>query len=196
MGVLPTVLANRIVSTSITNKTVMIIVTPTPKRAGCYNACLGDGRVLVIASRQPFFDAARRLAGLGYDPTSVLVMRHEGSDTDCLTGRIGAAAKLRVKEGKGRPRFVAWDPPRRVEALASVRAERAASVPIDHPNDPSAPPGAAVKAEQCKGRRAGAEHRRPPSTDGTERLSPLTIFAAVSSRSCPAASPQRGRPDE
>ena len=126
---------------------IIIIVTPTPKRAGCYDACLGDGRVLVIASRQPFFDAARRLLGLGYDPTTVLVMRHEGSDTDCLTGRIGAAAKLRVKEGKGRPRFVAWDPPRRVEALATAKAKRASRVASPHANEPNLRPGATVATE-------------------------------------------------
>jgi hypothetical protein len=56
-------------------KTVMIIVTPTAKRAGCYEARLDDGHVLVTGSKQPFVDAARRLIDLGHDPTTVLVMR-------------------------------------------------------------------------------------------------------------------------
>jgi len=99
-----------------------ITVTPTAKRSGRYNARLGDGRVLVTASKQPFVDAARRLLDLGHDPTTVLVMRHAGSDTDCLTAQIGVAAKLRVKEDRGRPRFVPWEPfPRRVKAMASEK---------------------------------------------------------------------------
>jgi hypothetical protein len=99
-------------------------VTPTSKR-GHYVARLEDGRVLGKPSKQPLLDAARELLGLGYEPTTVLVMRHAGSDTDSLTCQIGPAAKLRVKEDRGGPRFVAWEPiPRRVEALASERAER------------------------------------------------------------------------
>ena len=63
-------------ATSAANaKTVMIIVMPTAKRAGCYKARLDDRHVLATGSKQPFVDAARRLVGLGYDPTTVLVMR-------------------------------------------------------------------------------------------------------------------------
>jgi hypothetical protein len=49
---------------------MMIIVTPTARRPGRFDARLGDGRVLVIASKQPFVDAARRLIDFGYDPTT------------------------------------------------------------------------------------------------------------------------------
>jgi hypothetical protein len=124
---------------------MMIIVTPTAKRPGRYDARLGDGRVLVTASKQPFVDAARRLIGLGYEPTTVLVMRHAGSDTDCLTAQIGVAAKLRVKEDRGRPRFIPWEPfPRRVKATASEKTEAVTGAAPDHANEPSARPGAAV----------------------------------------------------
>ena len=126
---------------------MMIIVTPTSRRPGRYDARLDDGRVLVTASKQPFVDAARRLIDFGYDPTTVLVMRHAGSDTDALIGRIGAAAKLRVKEGRGRPRFVAFDPPRRVEALARAKAKRVTGVARDQANEPSTRPGAAAATQ-------------------------------------------------
>jgi hypothetical protein len=125
---------------------ILIIIEPVGYR-GRFSARLDDGSVLVTASRQPFVDAARRLVGLGYDPTTVLVMRHTGSDTDALTGRIGAAAKLRVKEGKGRPRFVAFDPPRRVEALASAKAKRVSGAARDQANEPSTRPGAAAATQ-------------------------------------------------
>jgi len=125
---------------------ILIIIEPVGYR-GRFSARLDDGSVLVTASKQPFVDAARRLVGLGYDPTTVLVMRHTGSDTDALTGRIGAAAKLRVKEGKGRPRFVAFDPPRRVEALASAKAKRVTGAARDQANEPSTRPGAAAATQ-------------------------------------------------
>ena len=134
-------------TSDIKTKTTVITVTPTVRRPGLYDACLDGGYVIVTASRQPFFDSARRLLDLGYDPTNVLVMRHAGSDTDAMTGQIGAAAKLRVKEGNGPPRFVAWDPPRRVEALARARAERASWVDSPHANEPSSRPGATVATE-------------------------------------------------
>jgi hypothetical protein len=128
-----------------TTKTLTMIVTPTAGRPGRYDARLSDGSVVGDPSKQPFVDMARRLFALGYDPTTVLVMRHAGSDIDALTGRIGAAAKLRVKEGKGRPRFVAWDPPRRVEALASARAERVTRVADPPTSEPHVRPGAEAR---------------------------------------------------
>jgi hypothetical protein len=114
-----------------------ITVTPTAKRSGRYDARLGDGRVLVTASKQPFVDAARRLIELGYEPTTVLVMRHAGSDNDCLTAQIGAAAD------RGRLQFVGWEPiTRRVEALASAKAKKAAGASSDRADEPSPRPGA------------------------------------------------------
>jgi hypothetical protein len=128
---------------------MMIIVTPTARRPGRYDARLGDGRVVVTASKQPFVDAARRLIDLGYEPTTVLVMRHAGSDTDCLTAQIGAAAKLRVKEpDRGRLQFVGWEPiTRRVEALASAKAKKAAGASPDRADEPSPRPGAAAATQ-------------------------------------------------
>ena len=133
------------VSTANTNM-VMIIVTPTAGRRGrraYFDASLSDGRVLVSASKQPFFDAARRLLDLGHDPAGVLAMRHAGSDTDCLTAQIGVAAKLRVKEDRNGPRLAPYEPiSRLVKAPASAKAKRASRVANARINEPSVQPGA------------------------------------------------------
>jgi len=125
-------------------ETVMITITPTagPRgRRGYFDASLSDGRVLVRASRQPFLDAARRLLDLGYDPAAVL-------SSGGLTAKIGVAAKLRVKEDRNGPRFVPYEPiSRRVDALASAKAKRAARVATAEANEPSLRPGAAAATE-------------------------------------------------
>jgi hypothetical protein len=139
------------VSASAKAETMMITVTPTAGsrgRRGYFDATMADGRALVRASRQPFLDAARRLIDLGYDTATVLVMRHGGSDADCLTAQIGTAAKLRAKEDRNGPRFVPYEPiSRRIEALASAKVKRAARVATAEANEPSLRPGAAVATE-------------------------------------------------
>jgi hypothetical protein len=52
--------------------------------------------------------AARQLLSEGEDPGTKMIMRHAGSDTDCLTSTIGKAAKLCVLEDKGPPRFARY----------------------------------------------------------------------------------------
>jgi hypothetical protein len=127
-------------------KTIMAMITVTPTagprgRRGYFDASLTDGSVVIRASRQPFLDAARQLLDLGYDPAGVL------SDGG-LTAQIGAAAKLRVKEDRNGPRFLAWEPiSRRVKALASAKAKRAARVTTAKANEPSLRPGAAAATE-------------------------------------------------
>jgi hypothetical protein len=75
-------------------------------------------------------------------------MRHHGSDTDCLTAPIGAAAKLRVKEDRRGPRFVSWEPiSRQVEALARAKAKRVPGIAPRDANEPSPRPGAAVATQ-------------------------------------------------
>src|SRR5450759_1501882 len=109
---------------------ILIVVEPVGHHCR-FSARLADGgRVIVRSSRQPFLDSARRLLDLGYDPTALLVLRHAGSETDCLTAKIGAAAKLTVKEDRGWPRFVPWDAlPRRVKVLARQTAGGAVGAP-------------------------------------------------------------------
>src|SRR5262245_28665189 len=65
-----------------------------------------NGELLVTSSRTPFTDAARVLVGRGCDTNSILILRHFGSDTNCLIAKIGIAAKLTVKEpDRGRAHF-------------------------------------------------------------------------------------------
>jgi hypothetical protein len=48
-------------------------------------------------------NGARELIALGFDPDTIVVMKRIGSDTECLRGRIGDAAKLRVEESAHGP---------------------------------------------------------------------------------------------
>ena len=60
---------------------------------------------LAERSRQPFLDAARKLLELGYDPKTILIMRHSKTGTESLRGPIGMAAKLTVAERPNGPKF-------------------------------------------------------------------------------------------
>jgi hypothetical protein len=67
-----------------------------------------DDRLIVRGTTQPLLDAARVFLAEGYDPAARLVMRHRGSTTDALSGRIGELAKLTVSErsdGKAPPKL-------------------------------------------------------------------------------------------
>jgi hypothetical protein len=89
-------------------KSVELVVSPV-ERPGHFRAQLGQREL--GTSRQPFLDSARVLLGEGYDPTTVLVMRHTGGQPESLRATIGAAAKLAVAEGeRDPPRFRAWKP--------------------------------------------------------------------------------------
>ena len=82
----------------------MLIIIVLPAGRGNFVAHL-DGRQLCNATRSPFLMAARQLLSEGIEPYTKIIMRHAGSDTDCLTSTIGKAAKLCVLEDKGPPRF-------------------------------------------------------------------------------------------
>jgi hypothetical protein len=106
----------------------MLTIIVSPTGGGNFVAHL-VGRQLCNATRSPFLTAARQLLCEGVDPDTKITMRHAGSDTDCLTSTIGVAAKLSVKEDRGRLQFVLWEPfPRRVKATTSEKAEGAPKV--------------------------------------------------------------------
>jgi len=90
---------------------ITIVVVPTARRNGRYEAHLEEekGRVL-CKSTKPFLDAARRLIALGFDPGITLVMRHAGSETECLRSTIGTAAALTVEDTAYGPRLRPWKP--------------------------------------------------------------------------------------
>jgi hypothetical protein len=110
-----------------------------------FDACLeGGDRVLVRRTHQPFLDACRVLVDDGVDPTTRIVMRHAGSHTDSLIAKVGAAAKLSVKEDDEPPRFRAWTPfpSRPVESSVRFEERAARGIADDDQNAPPTPPGA------------------------------------------------------
>jgi hypothetical protein len=82
-----------------------IIVTPTGRRSGHFDARLEGGCVIVKASRQPFLDAARALIGRGADPSIILEMWHDGAVQCALRAPLGVAAALDVRETPNGPAF-------------------------------------------------------------------------------------------
>jgi hypothetical protein len=108
-----------------------LVITPekrdpaNPPRHYRFEARLeGNARVLCV-SHQPFVDAARVLVDRGYDPTEILEMRHEGSETIALTEQLGVAAKLIVEESaNGGPRFAQHVPWSSDPALKQAAARR------------------------------------------------------------------------
>jgi hypothetical protein len=99
---------------------LILIVSPAfnaeGHRAASKQGLLFDGRlqdekrILLQRTYQPLLDACRVLLGEGADPKMRVVMRHAGSRADALITSVGAAAKLRVKEDDGLPRFTTWVP--------------------------------------------------------------------------------------
>lgn len=62
-------------------------------------------------SRTPFYASARALLALGVAPDAWLEMRHRGSATVAMRGRVGAAALLSVSEpDRGVARTVLYVP--------------------------------------------------------------------------------------
>ena len=92
--------------------THIIVIEPVGGQhyADVFIAKLGNEQLAI--SRTPLLAAARELICRGYSPTDRLVMRHKGSDTDCLTASIRAAAKLTVTESNYGPRFGPWVEPK------------------------------------------------------------------------------------
>jgi hypothetical protein len=104
-----------------------ILISPTPARAGRFDARLPSGQMLVVGSRQPFLDGARVLLKSGWNPQQVIVMRHVGSSFDSLKSTVGAAAKLTVDE-TNRPTFARWKAfPSTAEQRHSARSDIGAS---------------------------------------------------------------------
>jgi hypothetical protein len=92
---------------SVAERSPIIIVVSSTESAGHFQAKLQHtDEVLVRKSRQPLLDAARVLVKKGYDPNTLLVMRHLGSEAIALQALLEKAAKLTVEEGPHGPRFV------------------------------------------------------------------------------------------
>ena len=97
---------------------------PTAGRSGnsvellIYLEARGQGRFdafianspIVTASTQPICDAARVLHRLGYPDELRVVVSHRGANHDAIHGPLGVWRRLRVREGRGGPRFAKWEP--------------------------------------------------------------------------------------
>jgi hypothetical protein len=103
----------------------------------------GEDRV-VVRSHQPLLDACRALVAASLDPETRIVMRHLGSEKDALIAKVGAAAKRRVKEDNGPPRFRTWTPFPSRPAESSMRFPNRATrgVADGDENAPATSPGA------------------------------------------------------
>jgi hypothetical protein len=82
------------------------------RQADVFTAHWGD--IVLVTSRNPFFDSARKLLELGAGPNDLLTLRHRGSTTTSLRARVGVAAKLTTTETNARPRYAPWQDLREV----------------------------------------------------------------------------------
>jgi hypothetical protein len=89
---------------------LIVVATPAPRGAGRFEARLDGCDHVLCVSRTPFFDAARQLVADSYDPNVTLILRHAGSDTDCLSAKLGTAASLAIEETGYGPQFRRWKP--------------------------------------------------------------------------------------
>jgi hypothetical protein len=91
----------------------VITVRETSDRHGRFEIILADGSALP-ASRTPILSSARHLIGEGANPAATIEMRHASTPgAVAMSGRLGAAAKLEVREDRSDgPAFVKWRPDR------------------------------------------------------------------------------------
>ena len=90
-----------------------LIVIPLESKPGRFSAHLeSTGAPVVTSSKQPLADGARELLAAGFDPDTLLVMRHEGSSHDSFEPlTISEWAGLTFGEGeKTTLRSGAWMP--------------------------------------------------------------------------------------
>jgi hypothetical protein len=108
-----------------------------PRGRGRFDAFF-DGRRIVTASSQAISNAARVLHGAGYPDDALLVARHDGADCDAISGPLGVWRKVRVREDRGPPRHVPWEPfpSRRVRGAKreiAAGGKGVAAMPLGHP---------------------------------------------------------------
>jgi hypothetical protein len=112
-------------STSLLADTALTIVL-TARGRSRFDASF-NGTQLVQASKNPISDAARVLHRRGYSDHLLLVAQHEGAAHYAMRGPLGFWRKVRIREDRGLPRYVAWEPrPRRVGAKKGRSNRKAA----------------------------------------------------------------------
>jgi hypothetical protein len=89
---------------------LVIVVRPHKTRAGEFDAWLSVmPQEILCTSDKPFFCAARKLSARGYARSTILEMKHAGSDVVCLRASLAEAVGKTVDEHKG-PRYAPWKP--------------------------------------------------------------------------------------
>ena len=102
-----------------------------------------DETLIVKSSAQPICDAARVLHRRGYSDDRRLTVWHEGADHHAISGSLGYWRKQRIREDRGIPRYVAWEPrPRRVGAKKGRRKVKGAEDRAEKKNTSTTTPGA------------------------------------------------------
>lgn len=126
-----------------------IILNPVD-RQGRFSAEFG-GTVIVSASAEPICAAARALHKLGHSDDAVLIARHSGVDHEALRGPLGVWRQLRVREDRGRPRFVRWEPfpSRLVSPMVRGTGEPSAKIAAVPSSERSPRPGATAPIPPC-----------------------------------------------
>jgi hypothetical protein len=113
--------------------------TSRPPQRQRYEARLEGCDSVLCVSETPFFDGARALIRQGYDREFRLVMRHDGSANEALSGKLGIAANLTVKEyddGRCPPTFAPYRcfPAHRVpQKSASGHVSEGSTAQIENP---------------------------------------------------------------
>jgi hypothetical protein len=97
------------------NTAIRLVVTPEadPQRVGRFTARLeSTGGLIVTSTRQPLVDGARELLARGFDPATLLTMRHDGSTHDSFQPLpIGQWVGWTYEESGTKPlRRVRWMP--------------------------------------------------------------------------------------
>lgn len=127
--------------TPLAETTRLLIILKARGRSR-FDAFFGETPI-VKASTQPISDAARVLHQLGLPDNVLLVARHHGAAHDAISAPLGVWRKVRVREDRGPPRFVAWEPlPRRVVAKKGRVDGQPVGATPDEISPSTAPPGA------------------------------------------------------
>jgi hypothetical protein len=80
-----------------------------PRGQERFDAFFANSRI-VTSNTQPICEAARALHDLGYPDELLLVVWHRGANHEAIRGPLGVWRGLRVREGRGGPRYAKWEP--------------------------------------------------------------------------------------
>jgi hypothetical protein len=112
-----------------------LIVIPLEGKPGRFSFRLeSTGEVIVSNTRQPLVDGARELLARGFDPATLLTMRHEGKAYDSFQPLpIGKWGGWTYTEGETTPLRCAHWMPRPVVGEGQKSGVEAPLVPNPHP---------------------------------------------------------------